>query len=217
MNKKIKLLLTTLMAMGMVFATTACEGMVVEVPGPGFSAETTEDFKVKVDVMTADELAEVNAKINATEDNFYNLQTEKFETKEITLESGYVFTAKDSFAEAQACEYAKWNADYCVYVDQAIEADQLGMAGSYDYWDNGDWLAFYMPALKAGERVNLLETAGITWTYEEVVEYIKVFKCGVFDNENACSGMTLYVELRVTNPENAEDYIVVNKAQYKFA
>ena len=216
MNKKIKLLLTTLMSLGMVFATAACEGLVVEVPGPGFSAEVSEDLKVKVDVMTADELAAVNTTINATENNFFDLETEEFATKEITLESGYVFTAKDSFAEAQDCEYAKWNADYCVYVDQAIEANQLGMAGSYDYWDNGDWLAFYMPALKAGERVNLLEAAGITWTYEEVVEYVKVFKCGVFDNNDACKGVTLYVELRVTNPDNAEDYIVANKAQYTF-
>ena len=45
--------------------------------------------------------------------------------------------------------------------------------------------------------------------YAEIVEFVGTFRCGAFDLNNACSGKTLKVELRLTNPEDATDFVSV--------
>ena len=136
-----------------------------------------------------------------------------------TMEAAYSFVAKETVEEAKASEYANWIADYYVSVDTAVEVGNIGLAGSYQAWDNGAWIGFYSPiAIEAGQKIGLLEsTGGTPWTYAEIVEFVGTFRCGVFDLDNACSGVTLTVELRLTNPANASDYVVASSTSYTFA
>ena len=242
MNKKISALLALVMSMSMAMSVTACfesdtkespanseeisseivtseevsseEISSEEVSSEETSEETSEeivdDGKPKANVVVADATA-LSAWNAEGVEFYYNKGTMA------TLETGYTFSATETVEEAKANEYAKWYADYYVYVDSDIAADTLGLAGSYQSWDNGKWLAFYAPELKANQVMGLLASVNIKWTYEEIVEYVVDFRCGAFDNNNACSGVTLTVELRLTNPENAEDYFVVNSTSYKFA
>ena len=232
MKKKIGLLLALAMTIVMGVGATACHigGEVssssdsstpadnstpdASTPEDSSTPDASEDIvvndKTVATIAKADEAT--LAEWNATNIEFYNVAGEY-----ATLEVGYTFSAKETVEEAKASEYADWLADYYVSVDTAIEDGKLGLAGSYQAWDNGKWLAFYAPAMEAGEAMGLLTNVNIKWTYAEIVEYVIDFKCGAFDLENACNGVTLTVELRLTNPDNASDYVVVNSTSYTFA
>ncbi|MBQ8322833.1 MAG: hypothetical protein IJX91_02585 [Clostridia bacterium] len=161
-----------------------------------------------VTVMTEEELATFNAN---TEVKIYDTDTE------VDLEAAYTFTMAQSYDMALASDYANWLADYYVTIDRDIEEGQLGLAGSYELWQDGTWIAFYAPATEANVATGLMASIDATFTYADVANFVKVFNCGVFDNSGACAGMTMKVELRLTNPEDSSDYIVVNSTEYTFA
>ena len=184
------------------------------------SVSESESSDVEIDVApvaniavaTADELAAINAAGVSIYDASYTV------VGSAVLESAYSFTAKDTVDEAKASIYADWHADYFVSVDKAIEDGQLGLAGSYAAWDEGNWVGFYAPATEANVAVPLLgSVSNSPWTYAEIVEIVSEFKCGVFDNNDACVGLTMTVELRLTNPNDATDCLVITSTQYTFA
>ena len=160
-----------------------------------------------IETATEQELAEINKE----EIKIYGT------TEEITLETAYTFAVTETVEEAEASAYANWIADYYVTVDRAIGANQLGLAGSYANWDNGNWVAFYAPATEANVATPLLGSVGGEWTYAELVKEVQSFDCGAFDANNVLGGMTMTVELRLTNPYDETDYIVVNKTEHTFA
>jgi len=179
---------------------------------PPASGEDDVTSKLSVTVATADELAAINAT---------NI-TDYVNGTPVVIETAYTFTALETLEEVKAGEYANWWADYYVSVDQAVGEGEIGLAGSYDAWQNGAWVAFYAPAVEANQEIGLLKTASggeenKYWTYAEVVEFVGTFRCGAFDLNNACSGKTLKVELRLTNPEDATDFVSVNVTTYTFA
>ncbi len=222
MKKKLGLLLALVMSFGVSVSASGCG--IIDKLFPEESVDSSENSSTvegssediivddkKVATITKADEATLSA-WNATNIEFYNIAGEY-----ATLETGYTFSAKETVEEAKASQYANWLADYYVSVDTAIEDGKLGLAGSYQAWDNGKWLAFYAPAMEAGEAMGLLTSVNIKWTYAEIVEYVIDFKCGAFDLDNACNGITMTVELRLTNPEDATDYVVANSTSYKFA
>ena len=115
-------------------------------------------------------------------------------------------------------KFANWIADYYVSVNKDVAAGDIGLAGSYDDWDNGAWIGFYSPSdLEAKQEIGLLSLMGSVWTYAEIVEFVGEFRCGAFDLNDACAGVTLKVELRLTNPDNAKDIVTVCVTEYTFA
>lgn len=187
--------------------------------------EDTEMLKkctIKVDGKVVGQIgpqANVEVLEGAFEANLYDLSNNFSVTGETAvLETAYVFSAMDTPEEAQASEYANWIADYYVSVDKDVAAGTIGLAGSYDSWNDGEWIGFYSPIdLKAGQEIGLLEsTGGRPWTYAEIVEGVRVFRCGAFDLNDACVGVTLKVELRLTNPDDATKKITVCVTEYTF-
>lgn len=222
MNKKLRFLLALAMCFSMSASMVACDKIAnlinpeeesVLPVGP----ETDNEVGPKATVATAD--AELLASFNAEGVTLYNLEGLQSTGTTVTLETAYVFAVTETAAEAAAGEYANWIADYYVSVDTAVEAGKIGLAGSYASWDNGAWVAFYSPiAVEANQQIGLLESTGKKpWTYAQVVEQVGTFKCGAFDLDNACAGVTLKVELRLTNPEDATDVISVCEIEYTFA
>ena len=186
----------------------------VEIP-EGEETENTKGPKATVATATADVLAAFNGQGVMV----YDLSN--FQPTGVTaiMETAYVFSVTETLEAAKAGEYANWIADYYVSVDTAVEAGKIGLAGSYDQWDNGAWVAFYSPiALEANQEIGLLESTGRKpWTYAEIVEFVSTFRCGAFDLENACAGVKLKVELRLTNPDDATDIISICVTEYTFA
>ena len=162
--------------------------------------------------------AEQVASFNAEGVNLYafnsNMDINPMNTT-VTLETAYVFSVTETLEEVAASEYANWIADYYVSVDKNVEAGKLGLAGNYGDWG---WIAFYNPIdVVAGEQYGLLDLkGGYPWTYLDVATNVGTFYCGAFDLDDACVGVTLIVELRLTNPEDASDIFTVCVTEYKF-
>ena len=231
MKKKLGLVLALVMGFGVSFSASACslnglvdklfpeESSSVESSSTieGSSGDITVDEKKVATIVTANE-ATLGA-WNAEGVAIYELTNFQATGATVVMETAYAFIAEETVEEAKASQYANWIADYYVSVDAAVEAGKIGLAGSYQSWDNGAWVAFYSPvAVEAGQQIGLLEsTGGTPWTYAEIVELVGTFRCGAFDLDNACSGVTLTVELRLTNPADATDYVIANSTSYKFA
>lgn len=244
MNKKISFLLALVSCFTLALSATACEtavgggelsdlGIVSdEISASENSAEEDvvagegEDGQVTVHKATIAELAAFNAegvRLYDVSNGFHPTASPDSVNDQITgeyamMEVAYTFTANETVTEAKESAYANWEADYYVYVDKDIEANTLGLAGRYASWDDGKWVAFYNPvAIKANEKVGLLASmAGCPWTYADVVAYVGSFDCGTFDYENACAGVTLTVELCLTNPDTGK-VIVVSTTSYTYA
>ena len=208
MKKQFKFL-SLAMCLAMATSVAACS-FVTDEPNSESASENTNPVEklATVTKATTEELAAING------DGILTMDT----SETIFVESAYTFTATETVEEAAANEYANWYADYYVTLDKAISEYQFGLAGSYEAYQNGAWIAFYAPATEANVSTPLLSSVSDSpWTYAEIVSGVSVFKCGVFDNNNACAGMTIKVELRLTNPENAEEQLVVNETSYTFA
>ncbi len=146
----------------------------------------------------------------------------------LLLETAYNFKTTDTLEQAKASPYRYWHADFVVSVDKDIAANTIILAGNYGSYG---WLAFSNEGLPVAENqeIRLLESAaGIYMNYEELCSLVKEFKCGAADVDNALTGTTLTVELRLfettgdpTNedgPKNIETgkSILINKYQHTF-
>lgn len=138
-------------------------------------------------------------------------------TDKMTLDCGLVFTATQEVADIQGKPYEDWNADFTVTTNKSItKADcengivPIVLAGQYDFWDV-NWMPIPVVAddsfsVEAGEAYRLLTLAGAPWSYESVLEYVKVFPCGIkADPSWATAGTTVTVELRVYEVVDGEE------------
>ena len=152
------------------------------------------------------------------------------------LESVYTFTAADDTNTVATSPYKDWNCDYYVSLSTDLEKDQLFLAGEYGAFGwigftvNQDMLDFIAGVedgtgvLPAGQKVPLLKSFMQAmnvvnmdyWTYENVIGLVGTFNCGVADHNNALAGETITVELRLTNPNNPDEYKVASKVEYTF-
>ena len=214
MNKKFRTLAALVACLTVGVSASACDWFTgkepTPQPNPGVETPNEVGPKATVAKATEQELASFNAE-----------GITLYDTGEtVALETAYTFSVIQTLEEAQADPYANWYADYFVSVDQDVEAGKLGLAGSYQEYQNGLWVAFYNPdALVANQKVGLLESSGQNykyWTYAKIAEFVKTFYCGAFDLDNACEGVTLTVELRLTNPENETDTVTICVETYKF-
>ena len=204
MNKFARFLLALTVCTTVGLGATACKVPETE-QNPQPIEINAHGVKASIVKATADQLAAFNAagvKIYESEDT-------------ATLDAAYIFTVTGEYAEVES-PYNGWNADYVVTFDKAVAADSLVLAGSYDWWDNGDWLGFYNWDVAANEGIQLLASAEVTVSCEEVYERVKEFRCGVKNLSEANVGTTMTVQLRVFNPVDATDYIVVNEISYTF-
>ena len=132
------------------------------------------------------------------------------------LEVAYQFICGESFEEALENPYAYWECDFVLKLDRALEADQIFLGGNYGSFG---WVGFHNDdvVLAANEEVTLLGSVTETpWTYLDVVQYVGTFTCGVGDVGDALSGATFTVMLRLTNPENKNDFFNVKTITYTF-
>ncbi len=129
----------------------------------------------------------------------------------LTLEGAYSFTTKETEETLAYSDYQNWIADYYITMDKEA-GEGLYLAGNYGSYG---WIAIPVEAGKTYTAVPLVQTLlGNGLTYEEMVTQVGAFSCGVADTLDNHSGATVTVELRLTNPDNAEEFIVLYVTQH---
>ncbi len=141
--------------------------------------------------------------------------------KETCLDAAFKFVAPHDSTTVDNCSYKDWYCDFYVSLDRDLGENQIFLAGNYGSYD---WVGFHNGelTLEAGQFIPLLgaATSGSldesNWTYDMIVSLVKEFGCGVGDVNGCLEGATFTVQLRVTNPENTNEHIVVNEVKYTF-
>ena len=148
------------------------------------------------------------------------------------LESAYIFTAPHDATTVQENAYKNWYCDYYVKLVSdkmtVLPEGSITLGGNYG---NYGWVGFDNPEVNTNEWSPLLgsvfsngndEGQGNSgWTYADIASFVQTFKCGVgrtaagVANTNM-NGAQFVVALRLTNPENANEYFDVNTVTYTF-
>ncbi|MBE7018449.1 MAG: hypothetical protein E7413_01010, partial [Ruminococcaceae bacterium] len=141
------------------------------------------------------------------------------DTTKLDVEADFAMNFKANEAtESQLATFGDWAADYVVTFNKNATFNANGekdgyLLGQYDEF-GAEWVKLPATdlAITAGAPVKVLETAGMSATYRDVVETIKDFDCGInFSKEflAANDGVSATVELRIYNPLNpAESYVI---------
>ena len=145
-------------------------------------------------------------------------ETVKVDGEDQTLEAEYKYTPVEP-TEAQLAYYGNWYADYRISMDADTAAESFGLYGAYSGYGQDFAQGFLFPqALTANEPVNLLALAGVSGvTYNDVVNNIGEFTCGVWNESAENIGKTITVELIIWDPNNSEaEPAVIATTSYKF-
>ena len=145
----------------------------------------------------------------------------KVPSDKVTLEAAYVFTAPHTAETVDSSKYANWECDFYVMIDKDLTGDLNGMpeiflGGNYGDWG---WVGFHNDeiAITANEEIAILGSiTSNPWTYADVVKLVEEFTCGVGDVNNVLEGATFTVMLRLTNPENSNEYYNVATITHTF-
>jgi len=135
---------------------------------------------------------------------------------ESTLKTAYTFSCTETLAEVQAGDYADWHCDFYVKLDRDLGTNQLFLGGNYGTYG---WIGFHNGDVtpSANEEIALLgSVTSNPWTYEDVVQNVGTFICGVGDVNNALNGATFTVMLRLTNPDDASEFYNIATINYTF-
>lgn len=131
------------------------------------------------------------------------------------LEAAFEFKCQDTLEKAKKSPYANWFCDFYVKLDRDLAANQIFLGGNYGSFG---WIGFHNGelALAANTEIPLLGSVAGSWTYVQVVNNVGTFLCGVGDVDDALVGATFTVMLRLTNPENENDFVNVATIEHKF-
>ena len=196
--------------------------------------ETVKDFDCGVDYsdayLKANNGLEVSIAlvlVNPENGNTYTVAEKAFDfnmpTATVTdikvAEADFALNFKaDEVTESQVATFGDWAADYVVTLSKDATFNANGekdgyLLGQYDEF-GAEWVKIPAAdlAITAGAPVKVLETAGMSATYRDVVETVKDFDCGIKFAESflkANDGVSATVELRIYNPLNpAESYVI---------
>ena len=131
-------------------------------------------------------------------------------------EKAYSYKADDTAESIAGNSYKDYIADFVVSVDSDVEAGQIVLAGSYEGYNNGEWVEITLPALTAGTPYRLLaDNLGKTFTYEDIVTVVKEFKCAAKGLDAA--GVTLSVDLNLYETASSTTPVTIAEKEYTFA
>ena len=126
--------------------------------------------------------------------------------KKPTLEAAFLFTAPHNADNIDDSIYADWECDFFVKLDRDLGENQIFLGGNYGSFG---WVGFHNGDVTLDANTELPLLGSVTsnpWTYADVVKFVSEFKCGVGDVNNALTGATFTVTLRLTNPETHETH-----------
>ena len=132
------------------------------------------------------------------------------------LEAAYVFRCTEDLDAAKLSPYANWYCDFYIMLNQDLGENEIFLGGNYGSFG---WVGFHNGdvTLDANTEIGLLESVTENpWTYLDVVNFVGEFTCGVGDVDNALSGATFTVMLRLTNPDDSAEFYNIKTITYTF-
>lgn len=174
----------------------------------------TDDSKPKATVKDANEFENVAIEWN---DDLGLVPGDRAQT----LDAVYTFSAPHNSTTVEESVYRNWHCDYYVMLKSdsmaTLPEGYITLAGNYGTWG---WIGFDNPEVNTNEFIPLLgSVTSNPWTYEQIVDFVEVFTCGVGVTNNAndaLKGAEFIVQLRLTNPDNADDIIVCSEIVHAF-
>lgn len=136
---------------------------------------------------------------------------------EANLDAIYKFACIETPEEADLNKFADWHCDFYVKLDKDLGENEIFLGGNYGSFG---WVGFHNGdlTLEANTELGLLESVTTNpWTYAEVAEFVGEFICGVGNVGNSLEGATFTVMLRLTNPENSNEFYNVATITYTWA
>ena len=149
-------------------------------------------------------------------ENYNGITPDKTVDSDPKLEGVYTFACVDTPDEAANGLYADWYCDFYVKLDRDLGPNQILLGGNYG---NFGWVGFHNGELElaANTEVPLLGSMiSNGWTYESVASFVNTFICGVGDVNDALSGAKFTVMLRLTNPEDPNEFYNVATIEHTF-
>ena len=136
----------------------------------------------------------------------------------IPVDVAYEFKANDTYEVAKVSEYGEWITDYVISFDKAIKEGSAALAGYYNNFGITDWISFKAPQdIEAGVEIHLLrDLLGQEIPYYAICRDVNTFECGATNLSDENIGTTMNVQLRLTNPDDATDYVVAGEFNYVF-
>ena len=134
----------------------------------------------------------------------------------VTLDTAYGFIAWEG--EKPDCDenYRDWIADFEVSFDREVKEGAVGLFGEMPAMPGLGWQSFPLQTVEDGERVRLLDSMGFSMTYGDVYDTVVRFNCGARAAKPEAYGTTMTVELRLYNPDNAEESVVCGRFSHRF-
>ena len=134
----------------------------------------------------------------------------------VVLDTAYGFLAWEG--EKPDCDenYRDWIADFVVSFDHEVKEGAVGLFGEMPAMPGLGWQAFPLQAVEAGARVRLLDAMGFSMTYGDVYDMVVRFNCGARAAKPEAYGTTITVELRLYNPDNADESVVCGRFSHRF-
>ena len=132
------------------------------------------------------------------------------------LEAAYTFKCTETADQAALNKFANWYCDFYVKLDRDLGENQIFLGGNYGSFG---WVGFHNGdiTLAANEEIGLLKSVTTNpWTYQDVASYVGEFICGVGDVDDALADATFTVMLRLTNPENENEFYNVATINHTF-
>ena len=147
----------------------------------------------------------------------------------------YTFEIADS-----EMKYNNWYGDYYISFSNVnggevdySKLNTIKLAGYYDGWrysgvgddrttEDEEWLGmplneYMMELLTSNGEMGVFDMlTGSSVSYKEILYLADIFKCGVVADEDTLAGISMNVELRVTNPEDPEQQVVLAYVRHEF-
>ena len=136
-------------------------------------------------------------------------------TVERPLEIAVNFKAIDTLEECLAGDYSQWLVDFYLTIDNlagdAITADNCYLAGNYGTFG---WIEIPLDGqtIESGVTYPIVSQYDATLNYKDICKSVKDFTAAIHIDQailDANPGMTVKLELVMTNPENREEKIQI--------
>ena len=137
----------------------------------------------------------------------------------VKLSAEYLFTAV-SPENATYEAYKDWCCDFRVTFADDFAKESFGLFGEYSGYGNEYSVSFLFPSdVSAGDRMYLLQSAGLGGvTYNDVLNNIGVFDCGIFNLDDVNNGKGITVDMVIWAPdESIETAYEIASVFYEFS
>lgn len=209
---------------------TLCNKGILEISGGTFNTELQADWCADGFEPTENEDGTYGVSLSLPTADVTDIpETELEEKNAPDLTFALKFTAVEP-TEAQLEKYKDWYADFELTVNKKATFNAYGNADGYLAGEYGTYGWISVPfddvTLEAGDSLKIMEYAaslmgepGLKITYNDVVEFVKIFNCGIYFTDEFIAenpDLEVTLSLNMYNPEDETEKYTIGDT-YKFS